>query len=71
MVFIPLKIRKIAAMAIKIPKTKTYGNNGFSWLLKALLITIGPRNKSGKAPERYWIPFIRMFLFVGIYLELL
>ena len=49
---IPLKMQKIAAAQRKIPNPRIKGYNGFSLFLKELLITIGPINNKGKAPDK-------------------
>jgi hypothetical protein len=63
---IPLNIQKIAAAQRKIPNPKIKGYKGFSLFLKELLITTGPINNRGKAPDKNWTPLSSIFLLVGI-----
>jgi len=63
---IPLNMQKIAVAQSKIPNPRIKGYNGFSLFLKELLITTGPMNNSGKAPDKNCTPLSSVFLFVGI-----
>lgn len=59
-------MQKIAVAQSKIPNPKIKGYKGFSLFLNELLITTGPKNNRGNAPDKNWTPFSNIFLFVGI-----
>lgn len=59
-------MKKIAVAQRMTPSPKINGYKGFSLFLKELLITTGPINKRGKAPDKNCTPLSNIFLLVGI-----